>query len=108
VKKLFAERVPTIEVEKEIGRAMVLKAFSSTAKKQVLGARHVSGTLSVGSRIKLMRKDAEISRGSIVNLQQARADVKEIKTEGDFGTEIETREQATYGDEIVAFVVTEA
>ena len=108
VKKLFIERVPTIEVEKEIGRAMVLKAFSSTAKKQVLGARYVSGTLTVGSRIKIVRKAVEISRGSIHNLQQARADVKEIKTEGDFGTEIEAREQAAYGDEIVAFVVAKA
>ncbi|MFZ1074884.1 MAG: translation initiation factor IF-2 [Minisyncoccia bacterium] len=105
VKELFAERVPSIEVEKETGRAMVLKAFSSTAKKQVLGARYVSGTLAVGNRVKLLRKDVEVSRGSIVNLQQARADVKEIKTDGDFGTEIEAREQAIYGDEIVAFVV---
>ncbi|TSC63839.1 MAG: Translation initiation factor IF-2 protein, partial [Parcubacteria group bacterium Gr01-1014_91] len=77
-------------------------------KKQVLGARHVSGALSVGDRVKIMRKGEEIARGSIKNLQQARSDVKEIHTEGDFGTEIEARADAAYGDELVAFAVTES
>jgi len=105
IKELLVERVPAVESEKEIGRAIVLKPFSSSAKKQVLGARYVSGILAVGARIKVVRKEVEIARGSITNLQQAHADVKEIKTEGDFGTEIEARAEAVYGDEIIAFVV---
>ncbi len=108
IKELLEARIPVVASEKELGRAMVLKAFSTNGKKQVLGARYVSDTLTVGDRMKLVRKDVEIARGSIKNLQQARADVKEIKTEGDFGTEIEAREQAIYGDEIIAFVVTES
>lgn len=108
VASLLAERVPAVSTEKELGRAMVLKAFSSSGKKQVIGARHMSGTLTLGDRLKLIRKGEEIARGSILNLQQARADVKEIKTEGDFGAEIEARAQTAYGDELVAFVVTEA
>lgn len=108
IKELLAARVPVVATEKELGRAMVLKSFSTSGKKQVLGARHVSGILTVGDRIKLVRKDVELARGSIRNLQQARADVKEIKTEGDFGTEIEARENAAYGDELIAFIVTEA
>ncbi len=108
VKELLEACVPTIAVEKELGRAMVLKMFSRGAKKQVLGARHISGTLEVGNRVKILRKGEEIARGGIKNLQQARADVKEIHTEGDFGTEIEARADAAYGDELVAFAVTES
>ena len=107
VGELLAARVPRLAIEKELGRALVLKTFSSGAKKQVLGARYVSGVLAVGSRVKLLRRGEEIARGSIVNLQQARADVKEIKVEGDFGIEIEAREQAAYGDDLVVFVVAE-
>lgn len=103
VLKLLEERVPAVDSEKELGRAKVLKAFSGNAKKQVLGARYVSGVLTLGARMKLMRGDIEIARGSITNLQQARIDTKEIKVEGDFGIEIESREAAVYGDEIVAF-----
>ncbi len=108
IRELFEARVPIIATEKELGRAMVLKAFSSGVKKQVLGARLISGVFTLRDRVKIIRKDAEIGRGSIGNLQQARADVKEIKTEGDFGVEIEARENAAYGDELVAFVVTES
>ena len=34
--------------------------------------------------------------------------MNEIHTEGDFGTEVEARADATYGDELVAFVVAES
>jgi translation initiation factor IF-2 len=102
---LLEERVPSVAGEKELGRAKVLKAFSSSAKKQVLGARYLSGVLTLGDRMKLMRGDTELARGSITNLQQARIDTKEIKVEGDFGIEIESRESATYADEIIAFAI---
>ncbi|MFZ2500854.1 MAG: translation initiation factor IF-2 [Minisyncoccia bacterium] len=108
IAKLIAERVPAVATDKELGRAKVLKAFSASGKKQVLGARHISGTLTLGDRIKLVRAGEELARGNIVNLQQARADVKEIKVEGDFGIEIEARASAVYGDEIVTFTVIEA
>jgi translation initiation factor IF-2 len=108
VTKLLEERIPAVAGEKELGRAKVLKTFSSSAKKQVLGARYVSGILTFGDRMKLMRGEEEIARGSITNLQQARIDAKEIKVEGDFGIEIEAREAAVYADEIVAFAVTQS
>lgn len=103
VGELLAAKAPIVSLEQELGRALVLKPFSTSGKKQVLGARYLSGTLSVKDRIKLIRKGEEVGRGSISNLQQARADVNVIKTEGDFGTEVELREAAVYGDEIVAF-----
>lgn len=105
VKELLKASAPVIEIEKELGRATVLKTFSSEAKKQVLGARYVSGVFTVGSRVKIMRKDVELARGGIKNLQQARANVKEIKTEGDFGIEVEARENAAQNDEIVVFEI---
>lgn len=105
VSELLLARVPSITIEKELGRAAVVKPFSSSAKKQVLGARHISGVLTLGDRVKILRNGEEIGRGSIGNLQQARADVKEIKTEGTFGTEIEAKVDAAPNDELVAFTV---
>ena len=105
VAKLFDTCVPSIATEKELGRASVLKVFSLSAKKRVLGARLISGVFTLRDRIKIIRKDTEIGRGSIGNLQQARADVKEIKTEGDFGIEVVARADAAYGDELIAFTI---
>jgi translation initiation factor IF-2 len=108
VQELLIARIPSVEIEKEIGRAKVLKTFSSGAKKQVLGLRYVSGVLTLKDRVKVVRHNETIAQGTLTNLQQARADVKEIKTEGDFGAEIEARADATYGDELVAFVIAES
>jgi len=108
VQELLTASIPSVAVEKELGRVLVLKNFSSSAKKHVLGARYVSGVITVGDRIRITRRDVEIARGKILNLQQARADVKEIKVEGDFGMEIESRESVAYGDEIVAFSISES
>ena len=122
VEELLKTRAPMVEVEKETGRAKVLKTFSTSSKKQVLGARLLSGTFAVGNTIKFVRREAktgevgspdadafrELARGTVANLQQARADVKEIRTEGEFGTEIEARVDANPGDELVAYVVVES
>ncbi|HUY62769.1 MAG TPA: translation initiation factor IF-2 [Candidatus Paceibacterota bacterium] len=105
VAELLAERAPSVTVEEELGRATVIKTFSSSAKKQVIGARLDRGAFAVGNKVKIMRGENEIGRGTVANLQQARADVKEIRTEGTFGTEIEARADAAPSDVLIAFAV---
>jgi translation initiation factor IF-2 len=105
ITELMAARAPRVAHDIELGRGKIIKTFSSGAKRQVLGVRLISGTFSLGNLVKLVRRDIELARGKIANLQQARADVKEIRTEGDFGTEIECKEDAVPGDELVAFTL---
>jgi translation initiation factor IF-2 len=101
------ERAPRVKQEVTLGEAKVLKAFSMSGQKQVLGASFMSGSLSVGSQIKIMRRGVELGRGKLTNLQQARADVKEIHVEGEFGLQIEARAEALPGDVLVPFHVVE-
>jgi translation initiation factor IF-2 len=108
VMKLLEARVPVIAIERELGRAKVLKIFSADAKKQVLGAYLISGVFTRQDKIKILRENAEIGRGTITNLQQARANVKEVKTDGEFGIEIEAHGNAASKDELVAFAATES
>lgn len=103
IAELLKERAPSVEIDQELGRARVVATFSSSAKKQVIGATLLSGVFAVGDPVKLIRGGEECARGAITNLQQQRADVKEIKTEGNFGIEIGAREDAKPGDELVAF-----
>ena len=108
---LLTAKAPIIEVERELGRAKVVAVFSTSAKKQVIGANLLSGAFALGHMVKLLRpseEGIEVARGKVANLQQARADVKEIRTEGNFGIEIEAREDAKPGDELIAFVVEES
>jgi translation initiation factor IF-2 len=108
VETLVKERAPRITVEETFGEAKVLKTFNASGGKAVLGAKWVSGTLSLGDLVKLDRRGIDLGRGKITNMQQARVDIKEIHTEGELGMQIETKADIAGGDTIVAFRVTES
>ncbi len=105
---IVKERAPRIKQETTLGEAKVLKSFSVSGVKQVLGASFVSGSLSLGSQLKIMRRGVELGRGRLTNLQQARSDVKEIHVEGEFGLQIEARAEALPGDILETFHVVES
>ena len=108
VEELLALRAPKIAAEETLGEAKVLKTFSSGAKKQVLGARLFSGAFVLGNQVKIVRRDQEVGRGKLTNLQLARADVKEVRVETEFGLEIESKTEASGGDMLIAFRVVES
>jgi len=85
IEELVTERAPRITVEEILGEAKILKAFSTAGVKQVLGARWISGVLTVGDQVKIDRRGLHIGNAKLTNLQVARADVNEIKVEGEFG-----------------------
>ena len=52
--------------------------------------------------------NANVGNRALTNLQVARADVKEIHIEGEFGLQIESKTEAAPGDVLTAFRVIEA
>jgi hypothetical protein len=73
----------------------------------VLGAKWISGTLSVGDLVKLDRRGVDLGKGRITNMQQARSDIKSLHFEGEFGIQIETKAEVVAGDTIISFKITE-
>ncbi len=108
VRELMQERSPKMVNEEKLAEVKIIKVFSTAGAKQVIGANLLSGNLSVGMRIKLVRRDIELDSGKFLNLQQARADVKEIRTEGEFGAQIECKTDVAPGDTLIAFRVVES
>jgi len=107
IEELVTERAPRITVEEILGEAKILKAFSTAGVKQVLGARWISGVLTVGDQVKIDRRGLHIGNAKLTNLQVARADVNEIKVEGEFGLQIESKYEAAAGDTLIAFRMTD-
>lgn len=105
VQQLVDERAPQITVEEVLGEAKVLKAFSVAGNKHVLGAKWVSGQLSVGDLVKIDRRGISLGTGKLTNLQVARSDVKELHTEGEFGLQVETKADIAGGDTLIAYKV---
>jgi translation initiation factor IF-2 len=99
-------RTPKIKVEEKTGEAKILKIFSKTKDKQVLGGKVLDGELALGGNVNILRRGENIGKGEIVNLQQHKANVKEVK-EGEFGAQIQSRTEIAESDTIEGFVVRE-
>jgi translation initiation factor IF-2 len=107
VEDLLKARAPKVRVEETVGEAKLLKVFNSSGGKQVIGARLDSGAIKLGDFVKLSRRGIELGTGKVTNLQQARADTKEIRTEGEFGAAIDTKTEIAPGDTLTFYQVSE-
>ena len=74
---------------------------------QVLGGLVVSGRINLGDKIKIMRRENEIGRGEIVELQHARSQVKSVEMDTECGLMVESKVEIVLGDIIQAFSVVE-
>ncbi|MFQ5540819.1 MAG: translation initiation factor IF-2 [Candidatus Paceibacteria bacterium] len=93
------ERIAPAVVEATVtGNAKVLKHFSTTGTKHVIGGRVEEGTLVRGALITIRRRGVEAGSGKIVNLQSQKADVERVSEGIEFGAQIETKADITIGD----------
>ncbi len=97
-------RRPRKEVREVIGTAKVLKTFSQTKERQVVGCRVDSGVITDGAHITVMRRDFPLATGRIVEMQQAKQKAKEIR-EGEAGIMVECKNDIAPGDVLEAFIM---
>jgi len=84
------------------GTAKILKQFSTSGAKHVVGARIETGVIKLGEMVSIIRRDIEIGRGKITNLQQQRSDVSSIGEGMECGMQIDTKADVVAGDMIQA------
>lgn len=94
---------PKQKIEEVTGRAKVLKVFGKDKDKQIIGGTVVSGLMSTGKEVKIMRRDTEIGRGKILGLQLQKIKTTEVQEGNQFGTEIDAKIEIAPGDYIEAF-----
>lgn len=99
-------RTPKETIDVKTGDAKILREFSVTRHTHVVGGRVMEGVLKVGEVVKVMRRDLEIGLGKIDNLQQQKANIKEV-SQGEFGMELDTKAELMPGDTIEAFETVE-
>ncbi len=101
------ERTPKVRVEEATGTAKVLKIFSSTRDKQVLGGKMEKGEIVLGAELKIMRRDFEIGRGKLRELQQQKIKASSVPEGKEFGALVESKVDIAVGDRLEAFTVVE-
>ncbi|MCK4386857.1 MAG: translation initiation factor IF-2 [Candidatus Pacebacteria bacterium] len=99
--------IPKIKTEEKTGRAKIIKIFSKTKTNQIIGGKVQEGKLALSSEVKILRRDYEIGRGIIANLQKQKTQVKELEEGDEFGMDLKSKTDIAPGDILEAFVIIE-
>lgn len=99
------KRRPKVETEETSGRAKVLKIFSRTKDRQILGARVLEGRMVLDKVVKILRRDFEIGKGKIVNLEKNKTKSREVEEGAEFGMMLETKTEIAEGDILESFSI---
>ena len=104
---LLEEARPARVVEKIVGRAKVLKQFSSRKVEHVVGGKVTEGYLARGGSLHVMRRGILVGEGRITNMQSHRQNVDRVETESEFGAQIEAPFEIAQGDTLECFTTEE-
>lgn len=97
-------RRPRIETRFVTGKAKVLKIFSKSKDKQVIGAKMQEGSIVTGGKLSIIRREFTIASGVIIEMQQAKQSAKEV-SDGEFGLMIECKHEIAIGDILESFIL---
>ncbi|MFA6999543.1 MAG: translation initiation factor IF-2 [Candidatus Paceibacterota bacterium] len=106
LKIIIDERRPRVEMIEVTGTLKILKTFGSTKDKQVVGGKVITGRIVNGGQVRIMRRDFEIGKGKIVELQHNKIKAKEVLEENECGVQVETKIGIAPGDVLEAFIIT--
>jgi len=100
------EKRPKVETMETTGKVKILRAFSRTKERQILGGKVTEGKIVLNGTIKIMRRDFEIGRGKIVNLEKNKVKSSEVMEGSECGMMVESKIEIVEGDVLELFSVT--
>ena len=96
-------RRPKIATIETTGKAKIIRPFIRTRDRQVIGGKVVEGSINLGSTVKIMRRDFEIGKGKIINLEKSKVKTNTVAEGEEFGMMIESKIEITAGDVLESF-----
>ncbi len=82
---------PRKEIESVSGEMKILKCFNQTKDKQVIGCSVITGSVKIGSFVKIMRREHMIGQGKITEMQHNKSKSKEVFEGDECGIQVETK-----------------
>jgi translation initiation factor IF-2 len=107
LKDEVTSKIPKEYIDEISGTAKILAIFNKSKDKQILGGKVQIGTLNIGSEVKILRRDMEIGRGRIKELQLQKVKATEVNEGYEFGCMIESKIEIALGDKVQGFVTVE-
>lgn len=103
VEELLQGARPKRKVEEIIGRAKVLKQFSSRKTEHVIGGKVLEGFMENNADVRIMRRGAFIADGAFINIQTNKQNVNRVEEGTEFGAQIEAQQEIAEGDTLECF-----
>ena len=97
------EKRPKIETVEVTGQAKIIRTFSRTKERQIVGGKVTEGQINLNSTIRIMRREFEIGRGKIINLEKNKTKVSVVDEGSEFGMMIESKIEVVAGDILESF-----
>ncbi|MBI5456911.1 translation initiation factor IF-2 [Candidatus Kaiserbacteria bacterium] len=104
LEELLKTATPKRIVEEILGKARVLKQFSSRKDTHVVGGSVSEGKIEKKASVRVLRRKVEVGVGKITNLQSHKQNVDRVETGGEFGAEITAPFEVAEGDMLECFV----
>lgn len=98
---------PRITVEEKKGALKLQRIFTLGKNSHVAGGKVLEGTISLGDKVRILRRDYEIGRGEITDLQEQKVKAKEVSDGRECGIKIATKQEVAQGDVLEAFRLVE-
>jgi translation initiation factor IF-2 len=104
LEELLESSAPKRTVEEALGRARVLKNFSSRKDEHMIGGKVMDGRLEKGADVRVSRKKVDIGIARVESLQANKQTVDRIETDREFGAVLSADFDIAEGDMLDCFV----
>ncbi|KKR20450.1 MAG: Translation initiation factor IF-2 [Candidatus Moranbacteria bacterium GW2011_GWA2_39_41] len=103
IKNRLTEMLPPTIERTDFGKMTVLALFKTGKKDMIVGGKVVSGKIAKNCLIEVMRNDAIIGKGKLINLQQNKVDVDEVVKNNECGITFDGETKIKEDDTIVCY-----
>ena len=103
LEELLQKHAPKRTKETLLGKAKILKVFSSRKDEHLIGARVTEGTIDASKDVRLVRRKEPLATGEIASMQSARKEVREIGEGVEFGAQVVLSQTPLEGDILECF-----
>lgn len=106
VEEFLTNARPKRTVEEVVGRAKVLKQFSSRKLEHVVGAKVTEGYMAKDASVRVMRRGERVTDGAFINIQSNKQNVNRVEEGTEFGAQIEAQHEIVQGDVLECYTST--
>ena len=106
LEELLKSAAPERSVEEIVGRAKIMKIFSSRKREHVLGGAVIEGHLAKKVPMRIVRRGTLLGKAHLLNIQSNKINSDRVDAPAEFGAQIEATFEPAPGDTIECFITT--